>query len=371
MIAIDCEMVLCEDGTEAVVKVCAVDEDMEIKLDVLVNPMKAVSDYRTDVTGISACDLEGVTCCLSDVQKTMKKLLKHGTILVGHSLYHDLEALRIDHRRVIDTSFIFTYLDKPSYYIPSLNNLCKSILGYHLREEGAPHVCLDDARGSMKLVKAKLEHGFNDPVVIASKNVPETELVKLLLHNIPTMVSCQELRKIFPDECAVEIEATFRPKGSKSSTFAIFKSCRKANEAFEILEGEMEKDSDGRPQKRVHLQLSSGSFVNICVRKMKGDDPADSSRISTKKRLKVGVEEPVASDLPMKRPNREETNASKKRKKGLTKCSAEISEEPTLDSKKCEHAEEIERLNKKLRERDEEIKNLHKLLSSLTRKHGL
>lgn len=32
MIAIDCEMVLCEDGTEAVVKVCAVDNNLEVVL---------------------------------------------------------------------------------------------------------------------------------------------------------------------------------------------------------------------------------------------------------------------------------------------------------------------------------------------------
>lgn len=32
------------------------------------NPNKAVADYRTDITGISAKDLEGVTCSLADVQ---------------------------------------------------------------------------------------------------------------------------------------------------------------------------------------------------------------------------------------------------------------------------------------------------------------
>ena len=30
MIAIDCEMVLCEDGTEAVVSVCVVDRDLKV-----------------------------------------------------------------------------------------------------------------------------------------------------------------------------------------------------------------------------------------------------------------------------------------------------------------------------------------------------
>lgn len=30
MIAVDCEMVLCEDGTEALVKVCVVDRDLQV-----------------------------------------------------------------------------------------------------------------------------------------------------------------------------------------------------------------------------------------------------------------------------------------------------------------------------------------------------
>lgn len=30
IIAVDCEMVLCEDGTEAVVRVCAVDRNLQV-----------------------------------------------------------------------------------------------------------------------------------------------------------------------------------------------------------------------------------------------------------------------------------------------------------------------------------------------------
>lgn len=39
-----------------------------MKLDEHVNPGKAVADYRTDITGISATDLKGITCSLADVQ---------------------------------------------------------------------------------------------------------------------------------------------------------------------------------------------------------------------------------------------------------------------------------------------------------------
>ncbi|XP_027153163.1 small RNA degrading nuclease 3-like isoform X4 [Coffea eugenioides] len=125
MVAVDCEMVLCENETEALVRVCVVDRNLQVKLNEFVKPSKAVVDYRTEITGIAAKDLDGATCSLSDIQKSMKKLLSHGTILVGHSLNNDLRALKLDHARVIDTSYIFKHGDGPSSRRLSLSNLCK------------------------------------------------------------------------------------------------------------------------------------------------------------------------------------------------------------------------------------------------------
>lgn len=68
MVSVDCEMVLCEDGTDALVRVCVVDRDLQVKLDELVKPDKPVTDYRTNITGLAAKDLESVTCSLQDVQ---------------------------------------------------------------------------------------------------------------------------------------------------------------------------------------------------------------------------------------------------------------------------------------------------------------
>lgn len=41
---------------------------MQVKLNEFVNPNKPVVDYRTDITGITAGDLEGVSCSLANVQ---------------------------------------------------------------------------------------------------------------------------------------------------------------------------------------------------------------------------------------------------------------------------------------------------------------
>lgn len=47
----------------------------------------------------------------------------------------------------------------------------QAVLGYELRREGESHNCLRDAKAAMELVLAKLEHGFDDPIAIAGRNV--------------------------------------------------------------------------------------------------------------------------------------------------------------------------------------------------------
>ncbi|KAK7842719.1 small rna degrading nuclease 3, partial [Quercus suber] len=152
----------------------------EVKLDELVNPNKVIADYRTDITGVSARDSEGVTCSLADVQKSMKKLLSKGTILVGHSLNNDLQALKLDHAR--------------------------SVLGYEIRKKGAPHNCLEDASAAMKLVLAKIENGVDKAIPLVQEDVPNSEMAKLFLHRIPKNVPTEELHKVIPGDFTIELK---------------------------------------------------------------------------------------------------------------------------------------------------------------------
>ncbi|GKU94799.1 hypothetical protein SLEP1_g8236 [Rubroshorea leprosula] len=157
MLAVDCEMVLCEDGTE-------------------------------------------------DIQKHIKKLLSHGAILVGHGLNNDLQALKLEHARVIDTSYIFKFHNAPPHRRPSLSNLSKSVLGYEVREQGAAHDCLDDACAAMKLVLSQLKHG--DGILLVHQDVPKAETAKLLLHRIPINIPSEELYRIIPQNVKIEVKVT-------------------------------------------------------------------------------------------------------------------------------------------------------------------
>jgi len=75
----------------------------------LVLPSCPVVNYRTELTGITAADLEGVTLTRKAAAKRISKLLTPTTVLVGHGLHHDLHALQLDHPWVIDTSMIFQF----------------------------------------------------------------------------------------------------------------------------------------------------------------------------------------------------------------------------------------------------------------------
>jgi RNA exonuclease 1 len=170
MVAVDCEMVLCEDGTEGLVRVGVVDRDLKVILDEFVKPNKPVVDYRTDITGITAEDIENASLSVVDIQETLQPFLSTGTILVGHSLNRDLEVLKIDHPKVIDTALVFKYPNTRKLRRPSLNNLCKSILGYEVRKTGVPHDCVHDASAAMKLALAVVEKRV-DTTIKPSKEV--------------------------------------------------------------------------------------------------------------------------------------------------------------------------------------------------------
>lgn len=324
LLAVDCEMVLCEDGTEALVRLCVVDRNLEVKLDEFVKPDKAVADYRTQITDVSEEDLDGVTCSLADVQRSLKRLLSHGTILVGHSLSNDLKALKVDHARVIDTSFIFKYGDGSARRRPSLNDLCKSVLGYELRKKDAPHNCVHDACAAMKLVVAKIEKGFDDVIPPVQDDTPDSEKAKLFLHRIPKGLPSEELHKLIPGDFSIEVQPNKKGRGDKYSALAIFGNPQEALDAYEKLQGDEVQDPSGRSQKPISVELKSGSTDIIFARKMHRDNHSP-AQVSAKR-----------SHDPTELTDHGES------KKLKTEQSLEASQEGNVD-----YVKEIERLDRK------------------------
>ncbi|KAL4567204.1 hypothetical protein LXL04_022780 [Taraxacum kok-saghyz] len=352
MVAIDCEMVLCEDGTDALVRVCVVDRELKVKLDELVKPDKPVADYKTNITGVTAKDLEHVTCSLEDIQGSMRKLLSRGTILIGHSLNNDLQVLKIDHSRVIDTSLVFKYWSGSNFRRPSLNDLCKSVLGYELRKEGAPHDCLEDARAAMKLVLAKIEAGVDKNLPWKQNDVVETDSMKLLCHRIPIGIPREKLLEIIPGEFTIEVKDNKKGKGDKYSALAVFKNKEEADKVYDSLKGHEVKDSAGRPQKLVSFKLESGLCGRLYVRKI------------------VHIVQ-VASSKRAAEEDEEVPGQHKNKKLKTDETTIELKKETVVVCERCEgYLKEIESLKKKLSERDQEISTLHKIIVSQARKQS-
>ncbi|MQM11232.1 hypothetical protein Taro_044136, partial [Colocasia esculenta] len=212
-----------------------------------------------------------------------------------------------------------------------------SILCTELRKDGDPHDCLADAEAAMKIVLAKIKHGFDDPIAVEGKKVSEADIAKLLLHRIPIDVPSEDLLKLFPNCSNVTIQPELKISGQTYSTYAVFKDCKEAFDAFEEIKGADEKDSYGRPQKLVSLRLEKSKTIGIYIRKMLSDSPQGDT-VTLKRNADANAE---CGELKRQR----------------------------TDLHECEgHLKEIERLKQELLQRDEEIFNLQKALSDLMEK---
>jgi RNA exonuclease 4 len=88
-------------------RITVINEEGELIIDTFVKPTNSLSDitdYRTDITGITASDLENAID-YDICRKAILKLFK-GKILIGHGLDNDFEALNYQHPKnlIRDTS---------------------------------------------------------------------------------------------------------------------------------------------------------------------------------------------------------------------------------------------------------------------------
>ncbi|KAJ9102386.1 hypothetical protein QFC21_002786 [Naganishia friedmannii] len=160
VLAIDCEMCLTEDGPE-LTRATVIDFDSgKVVFDELCKPGKPVKDYLTQWSGITAEKLAKATLKLSDVQAYfLTHLLTPTTILLGHSLESDLNALKIRHPLCIDTALLYRH-PRGQPYKPGLKWLVKQWLGREIQTAGAGgHDSEEDARACVDLLRMKLIQG--------------------------------------------------------------------------------------------------------------------------------------------------------------------------------------------------------------------
>lgn len=160
VIALDCEMVRTESALE-LARVSLVNLRGDILYDAFVKPEKAVTDYLTQYSGITAATLEDIQLNMEQARAEVLKLVKKDTILCGHSLENDLRALKFVHKRVIDTSVLFPH------NVPTRKWSLKSLAQRYLRQsiqsvrakQQKGHDSVEDARAALFLAREKVTYG--------------------------------------------------------------------------------------------------------------------------------------------------------------------------------------------------------------------
>ncbi|CAH8556826.1 unnamed protein product [Schistosoma turkestanicum] len=171
MFAVDCEMVLTSAGSE-LARVTMVDEKATVMFDRLVKPPNPVKDYLTRFSGITREMLALIDTTLADVQRELAETLPGDAILVGHSIGNDLEAMKVFHPYVIDTSVIYNMKGTRAAKA-RLRFLSEHFLGRMIQTGKGGHSSAEDAIATMDLVRLKLSQniGFGD--VTTSWRFPE------------------------------------------------------------------------------------------------------------------------------------------------------------------------------------------------------
>jgi RNA exonuclease 1 len=160
VVAIDCEMVMTNEKGYELARISIINWDGTVLLDELVKPQNPVADYLTPFSGITKAMLDPVTTTLADVQQKLLGLLTPKTIIVGHSLESDFNALKITHPFVVDTSLLYPHNKGPPLK-QSLKWLTQRYLHRDIQKNdgNTGHDSIEDARACLDLVKQKCEKG--------------------------------------------------------------------------------------------------------------------------------------------------------------------------------------------------------------------
>ncbi|KAK5467617.1 hypothetical protein LTS15_000590 [Exophiala xenobiotica] len=157
--ALDCEMVLTNDDKYSLARISLVDWSGSTVLDSYVKPSLPIKNYFTQYSGITPSHLENITTSLSDIQSRLLSILGSDSILLGHSLESDLNALKLTHPFIVDTSIIYPH-PRGLPLRSSLKFLANRYLKREIQKGGADgHDSVEDARAVLDLVKLKCEKG--------------------------------------------------------------------------------------------------------------------------------------------------------------------------------------------------------------------
>ena len=163
-VVLDVEMAKAETGGRIPISLCLLDffSGMSI-INALIKPTQSVENWKSDIHGITAAimkeaETQGrILLGRRAAQDEVFKYINSDTIIIGHSLQNDLQALQIRHTNIIDTSIISNEAlwGRTGKVIRTwgLEPLCKEFIGITIRAgEAAIHDPLEDVLATRELL---------------------------------------------------------------------------------------------------------------------------------------------------------------------------------------------------------------------------
>ena len=135
---------------------------------------------------------------LDEIEERKRAIGDEGmVVLVGHALYHDLKAMKLDYWPVIDTSFIYSYEGLPRA-TPALAQLTKMVLKRSIRTAvDSHHSQVEDALAALQLAQHQIEHGDIQMLPPPDTLVPAAARKRLLVHKFPSSTTRRDVAKMF------------------------------------------------------------------------------------------------------------------------------------------------------------------------------
>jgi DNA polymerase III epsilon subunit-like protein len=182
-------MVETENGHE-LARLSIIDKDFELLYDQYCKPALEVKNFHFQYSGITQQNIDEATKTLKDVQEDLKAFMDCQTIIVGHSLENDLFALKLIHKRIVDTSVLFSTRQGTKI---ALKQLSMNYLKFKIQcNDGTGHDPSEDARASLALAKYKIE--IMDPLDLDNSENKNYDFLAKLAKKFKILVLDKEER---------------------------------------------------------------------------------------------------------------------------------------------------------------------------------
>ena len=149
ILALDCEMVICEDNQRHLARLSIVNFNRHVIFDEYIKPQKNVKNYLKEITNIDSFKVSHSET-FDFYKKKIFKLLEN-KILVGHTLEKDFDVMGFlpKKMKIRDISEFKIFME--GKFKRKLSKLCEEFL--KIKIQGGTHSSVEDARAALEMYK--------------------------------------------------------------------------------------------------------------------------------------------------------------------------------------------------------------------------